>query len=153
MGRSNGGLLVGAVMTQRPELFGAVICVVPVTDMLRYHRFTAGRYWTYEYGNAEENPEHFRFLYAYSPLHNTRPGTVYPPTLITTADHDDRVVPMHAEKFAAALQHADAGHNPILLRLDTKSGHALGKPVWKWIDEWADIYAFLDRVLKVGPAH
>jgi prolyl oligopeptidase len=152
MGRSNGGLLVGAVMTQRPELFGAVICVVPVTDMLRYHKFTAGRYWTYEYGNAEENPEHFRFLYAYSPLHNTRPGAVYPATLITTADHDDRVVPMHAEKFAAALQHADAGHNPILLRLDTKSGHALGKPVWKWIDEWADIYAFLDRVLKVEAA-
>lgn len=150
MGRSNGGLLVAACMLQRPELFGAVICIVPVTDMLRYHRFTAGRYWTYEYGNAEADAEHFRFLYAYSPLHNVRPGAAYPPTLITTADRDDRVVPMHAKKFAAALQSADAGTNPLLLRLDTRSGHGLGKPISKWIEEWTDIHAFLAHVFNIS---
>lgn len=152
MGRSNGGLLVAAVMLQRPELFGAVICVVPVADMLRYHRFTAGRYWTYEYGNAEADPEHFRFLYAYSPLHNIKPGVTYPPTLITTADRDDRVVPMHAKKLAAALQAADTGENPLLLRLDTRSGHGLGKPTSKWIDEWTDIHAFLFHVFGMETA-
>jgi prolyl oligopeptidase len=143
MGGSNGGLLVAACMVQRPELFGAVICRVPVADMLRYHRFTAGRYWIPEYGNAEEDAGHFRFLYAYSPLHNVRPGTAYPPTLIATADTDDRVVPMHAKKLAATLQAADAGENPILLRIETKAGHGLGKPTSKVIDELADIYGFL----------
>jgi len=147
MGRSNGGLLVAACMVQRPALFGAVICVVPVTDMLRFHRFTAGRFWTFEYGNAEDNPEHFAFLHAYSPLHNVKAGTTYPPILITTADKDDRVVPLHAMKFTAALQTADTGNHPILLRLDTKSGHGAGKPTSKWIEEWADIYAFLHRSL------
>ncbi|HXH13431.1 MAG TPA: prolyl oligopeptidase family serine peptidase [Alphaproteobacteria bacterium] len=143
MGRSNGGLLVAASLVQRPELFGAVICGVPVTDMLRYHRFTAGRFWVAEYGNAETDPEHFRFLYAYSPLHNVRRGVAYPPTLITTADTDDRVVPSHALKFAAALQAAQAGDHPILLRVDTDAGHGLGKPTAKLIAEQTDIYAFL----------
>jgi prolyl oligopeptidase len=150
MGRSNGGLLVAACMLQRPDLFGAVVCGVPVTDMLRYHRFTAGRYWVPEYGNAETNPEHFRFLYAYSPLHNVTGGVVYPPTLITTADTDDRVVPAHALKFAAALQAADAGEHPILLRIDTKAGHGLGKPTAKLVEEQADVYAFLFHTLKTA---
>lgn len=151
MGRSNGGLLTAAVMLQRPDLFGAVLAIVPVTDMLRFHKFTAGRYWTAEYGNAEENADHFRFLYAYSPLHNVRQGTRYPATLITTADGDDRVVPLHAYKFAAALQTAVAtvpNAAPILLRVDMKSGHGLGKPTYKWLDEWADIFAFLQATLQ-----
>jgi prolyl oligopeptidase len=151
MGRSNGGLLVAACMLQRPDLFGAVICGVPVTDMLRYHRFTAGRFWVAEYGNAEDNPEHFQFLYAYSPLHNVKNGVAHPPTLITTADTDDRVVPMHALKFAAALQPADAGHHPILLRVESKAGHGLGKPTAKVIEEQADIYAFLFQTLHMEP--
>jgi prolyl oligopeptidase len=149
-GRSNGGLLVAACMLQRPELFGAVVCEVPVTDMLRYHKFTAGRLWVDEYGNAETTPEHFAFLYAYSPLHNITPGVVYPPTLITTADSDDRVVPSHALKFAAALQAADAGVNPIMLRMDKDAGHGLGKPTGKVIDELRDIYAFLFTVFDMG---
>jgi prolyl oligopeptidase len=152
MGRSNGGLLVAACMLRRPELFGGVVCGVPVTDMLRYHRFTAGRFWVPEYGNAETDPEHFRFLYAYSPLHNVTPGVTYPPTLITTGDTDDRVVPSHALKFAATLQAANAGPHPILLRVDTKAGHGLGKPVAKLIDEQADTYAFLFHILRINPA-
>ena len=149
MGRSNGGLLVAACMLQRPDLFGAVVCGVPVTDMLRYHRFTAGRFWLPEYGNAETKPEHFRFLYAYSPLHNVQHGVTYPPTLITTGDTDDRVVPSHAFKFAATLQAADAGQQPILLRVDTQAGHGLGKPVVKLIAEQADIYAFLCDIFQM----
>lgn len=152
MGRSNGGLLTAAVMLQRPDLFGAVLSIVPVTDMLRFHRFTAGRYWTAEYGNAEEDPEHFRFLMAYSPLHNIQAGVAYPATLVTTADGDDRVVPLHSYKFTAALQTAVAAASgpthPILLRVDTKSGHGLGKPTHKWLDEWADIFAFLQATLS-----
>ena len=151
MGRSNGGLLVAACMLQRPDLFGAVVCGVPVADMLRYHRFTAGRYWIPEYGNAEENPEHFRFLYAYSPLHNVRPGVDYPPILITTADTDDRVVPMHAKKFAATLQAAGSA-NPVLLRVETRAGNGLGKPTSKAIEEAADIVAFLWRELGMEQA-
>jgi prolyl oligopeptidase len=123
MGGSNGGLLVAACMLQQPELFGAVICQVPVTDMLRYHKFTIGRYWVSDYGNAEENPDHFKFMYAYSPLHNIKNKVEYPPIIITTADHDDRVVPAHAMKFAATLQEADAGKTPVLLRIETKAGH------------------------------
>src|SRR5207248_5056278 len=105
-GRSNGGLLVAACMVQRPDLYGAVACGVPVIDMLRYHKFTVGRYWVPEYGDAEHNPDHFSFLYAYSPLHNVKAGQNYPATLVMTADTDDRVVPMHAKKFTAALQAA-----------------------------------------------
>jgi prolyl oligopeptidase len=119
--------------------------------MLRYHRFTAGRFWVPEYGDAETDPEHFRFLYAYSPLHNVQGGTAYPPTLITTGDTDDRVVPSHALKFAATLQAADAGQQPILLRVDTQAGHGLGKPIAKLIDEQADIYTFLCEILQMSP--
>lgn len=147
-GGSNGGLLVGACLLQRPDLFGAALCAVPVTDMLRFHKFTVGHFWTGEYGNAETNPEHFKFMYAYSPLHNVKKGTAYPPTLITTADHDDRVVPAHAMKFAATLQANDKGTNPILLRIETKAGHGGGKPTTKQIEEYADIFAFLYNVFK-----
>jgi prolyl oligopeptidase len=145
-GGSNGGLLVAACELQRPDLFGAVMCHVPVTDMLRYHKFTVGRFWTGEYGNAEKYPDHFKFMYAYSPVHNVTPGKSYPPTLITTADTDDRVVPMHGKKFTAALQAADAGVYPILLRVDTKAGHGGGKPLSKRIEQYADEYAFLFKV-------
>jgi len=148
-GRSNGGLLVAACMLQRPDLFGAVICGVPVTDMLRFHKFTAGRYWTAEYGNAEANADDFAFMVKFSPIHNVKAGVDYPATLVVTADMDDRVVPMHAKKFTAALQDANSGDNPIMLRLDTRSGHGLGKPTSKWIDEWSDIYAFLYEALDV----
>jgi len=148
-GGSNGGLLVAACMVQRPELFGSVICQVPLTDMLRYQRFTIGRYWISEYGNAEANPEEFRTLYAYSPLHNVK-DVSYPATLITTADHDDRVAPAHAEKFAAALQAANKGNNPILLRVETKAGHGGGKPMTKVIEEQSDIYAFLFKTLHIN---
>jgi prolyl oligopeptidase len=146
-GGSNGGLLVSACMLQRPELFGAVLCAVPVTDMLRFHRFTVGRYWVVEYGNAETSPEHFRFLLAYSPLHNVKEGVAYPPTLILTADTDDRVVPAHAKKFAATLQAASGGDAPILLRLEPRAGHGHGKPVYKRRDEICDCLVFLDKVL------
>lgn len=148
-GRSNGGLLTAACLTQRPDLYGAVVCEVPVVDMLRYHKFTVGHYWTGEFGNAEANPEHFRFMYAYSPLHNVRAGVAYPPTLVTTADTDDRVVPGHARKFAATLQAAHAGDALILLRVETRAGHGMGKPTAKIIAERADVLAFLFNVLDV----
>ncbi len=147
-GGSNGGLLVAACMLQAPELFGAVVCQVPVIDMLRYHRFTIGRYWVSDYGNAEENPEHFAFLVKYSPLHNVKVGQAYAPTLITTADHDDRVVPAHAKKFAATLQAGAVGLT--LLRVDTDAGHGLGKPITKVLEEIADIYTFLALSLKMN---
>lgn len=142
-GRSNGGLLVATCLVQRPELFGAALCEVPVTDMLRFQRFTAGRYWTVEYGDAELSEEDFRFLIAYSPLHNIRAGVSYPATLVATADADDRVVPSHAKKFTAALQAAQSGDAPVLLRLEQKAGHGSGKPTTKLIDEQADLLAFL----------
>ncbi|WP_420632212.1 prolyl oligopeptidase family serine peptidase [Candidatus Leptofilum sp.] len=147
-GRSNGGLLVAACMVQRPDLFGAVHCGVPVIDMLRYHKFSAGRYWIPEYGNAEENPEHFNFMMAYSPLHNIEPNRTYPPLIITTADTDDRVVPMHAKKFAAALQAVDNGRNPLLIRIEVRAGHGLGKPTTKLIEEASDVYSFLWTMLN-----
>lgn len=142
MGGSNGGLLTGACLTQRPDLFGAVFVRVPVLDMLRFHLFTAGRYWTGEYGCADD-PEQFKFLYAYSPLHNVKMNAVYPPTLIMTADTDDRVVPMQARKFAATLQAADGGENPIFIRIEKAAGHGMGKPISKLIDESADLYTFM----------
>jgi prolyl oligopeptidase len=141
-GGSNGGLLVGAAITQRPELFGAAVCQVPVADMLRYHLFTVGRYWIPEYGSADD-PAQFKFLHAYSPLHRVQDGVAYPATLVTTADTDDRVAPGMAKKFAARLQEANSGSNPILIRVETKAGHGAGKPVTKQIDEAADIYLFL----------
>ncbi len=146
-GRSNGGLLTGACMVQRPDLYGAVLCHVGVLDMLRYHKFTVGRYWIPEYGNAEVNPEHFKFLYAYSPLHNLKEGEWYPPILITTADTDDRVVPMHSLKFAAALQEKSGSTAPHLLRVETSAGHGLGKPTRKVIEELVDVFCFLERTI------
>ncbi|MDH5614975.1 MAG: prolyl oligopeptidase family serine peptidase [Acidimicrobiia bacterium] len=144
-GGSNGGLLTAAAMVQRPDLFGAVIAQVPVTDMLRYQHFTAGRYWTVEYGDADKDEEAFTWLLAYSPYHNIAAGISYPPLLITTAESDDRVVPMHSLKFAAAVQHAAGGNSeqPLLVRVETRAGHGLGKPTSKLIDESADIFAFL----------
>ncbi|TAH38258.1 MAG: S9 family peptidase [Planctomycetota bacterium] len=147
-GRSNGGLLVGACITQRPDLFGAALPGVGVLDMLRYHRFTIGWAWASDYGTSDD-PEQFASLYAYSPLHNLKPGAHYPATLITTADHDDRVVPAHSFKFAAALQAAQGGPEPVLIRIDTRAGHGAGKPISKSIAEWADLWGFLVRELGV----
>jgi prolyl oligopeptidase len=149
-GGSNGGLLVGAAMTQRPELFGAALPAVGVMDMLRFHKFTIGWAWVTEYGSAD-SAAHFPFLYRYSPLHNLKAGTRYPATLITTADHDDRVVPGHSFKFAAALQATQAGDAPVLIRIETKAGHGAGKPTTKIIEEAADRWAFLVRVLGIRP--
>ncbi len=147
-GGSNGGLLVGACMTQRPDLFAAALPAVGVLDMLRFHKFTIGWAWVPEYGSSE-NPEEFKTLYAYSPLHNLKPGTAYPATLITTADHDDRVVPAHSFKFAAALQAAHDGEAPVLIRIETKAGHGAGKPTAKIIEEVADKWAFLVETLGI----
>ncbi|HWO76445.1 MAG TPA: prolyl oligopeptidase family serine peptidase [Bacillus sp. (in: firmicutes)] len=146
MGGSNGGLLVAACMVQRPDLFGAVICRVPVIDMLRYHKFTIGRFWISEYGCAE-NAEQFQFLYKYSPLHNIKEGEKYPAVLIATAESDDRVVPAHAKKFAATLLEKAHKDTTIILRLEAKAGHGLGKPTSKLIEEWVDFYAFLEKEL------
>jgi len=148
-GGSNGGLLVGACMTQRPDLFAAALPAVGVMDMLRFPKFTIGWAWCAEYGNPEENEAEFKALYAYSPLHNLKLGTKYPATLITTADHDDRVVPAHSFKFAAALQAAHSGDNPVLIRIETKAGHGAGKPTTKIIEEIADKFAFLVAILEV----
>jgi prolyl oligopeptidase len=148
LGGSNGGLLVGACMTQRPELFGACVPQVGVMDMLRFQNFTIGWAWVSDYGSSQDK-EQFEILYKYSPYHNLRPGINYPPTLITTGDHDDRVVPGHSFKFAARLQASQAGDAPILIRIQTKAGHGFGKPTKLLIDEVADIYAFLVKELKV----
>ena len=145
-GGSNGGLLVGAALTQRPDLFGAALPAVGVMDMLRFQKFTIGWAWVSDYGSSD-NAEEFKALYAYSPLHNIKPGTSYPPTMITTADHDDRVWPGHSFKFAAALQAAQAGDAPILIRIETKAGHGAGKPTSKIIEEAADRWAFLVKTL------
>lgn len=145
-GGSNGGLLVGACMTQRPDLFGAALPAVGVMDMLRFHKFTIGWAWTAEYGSPD-NAEEFPALYAYSPLHNLKSGTAYPSTLITTAERDDRVVPAHSFKFAAALQAAHSGDEPVLIRIETKAGHGAGKPTTKLIEEASDRFAFLAKVL------
>jgi len=150
-GGSNGGLLVGAAMTQRPDLFGAALPAVGVLDMLRFHKFTIGWAWTSDYGSSE-NPEEFKALLKYSPLHNLKAGTCYPATMVTTADHDDRVVPAHSFKYAAAAQAAQAGSAPILIRIETKAGHGAGKPTTKQIEEVADRWGFLARELKMGEA-
>jgi prolyl oligopeptidase len=141
-GRSNGGLLVGAVLNQRPDLFGAALPGVGVMDMLRFQKFTVGQAWVADYGSSD-NPEEYQALRKYSPLHNIKEGTKYPPTLIVTADHDDRVVPGHSFKYAAAMQHAQGGDAPVLIRIETRAGHGAGKPVTKMIDEVADEYSFL----------
>ncbi|MEM0896743.1 MAG: prolyl oligopeptidase family serine peptidase [Verrucomicrobiota bacterium] len=145
-GGSNGGLLVGACMAQRPELFAACLPAVGVMDMLRFHKFTIGWAWTKEYGDPDD-PEEFKPLYAYSPLHNLKEGVKYPSTMVTTADHDDRVVPAHSFKFAAELQTVHAGENPVLIRIETKAGHGAGKPTSKRIAEAADKWAFLVKEL------
>jgi prolyl oligopeptidase len=141
-GGSNGGLLVGATMTQRPDLARVALPAVGVLDMLRYHTFTAGAGWSYDYGTAEDSPEMFEYLKGYSPVHNVKEGVTYPATLITTGDHDDRVVPAHSFKFAAELQDKQAGPSPVLIRIETDAGHGAGTPVSKTIEQYADIYAF-----------
>ena len=151
-GGSNGGLLVGAVMTQRPDLFGACLPAVGVMDMLRFHKFTEGRTWVDDYGSSDD-PQQFKALLAYSPYHNIRPGTCYPATLVTTADTDDRVVPGHSFKFTAALQRAQSCDKPVLIEITTRAGHGGGKPTSKKIAETADLWAFLVKNLgmKVEP--
>ena len=150
MGGSNGGLLVGAVLLQRPDLFAAALPAVGVMDMLRFNKFTIGWAWKSDYGSPE-NEEEFKALYAYSPYHNVKQGVCYPPALVTTADHDDRVFPAHSFKFTAALQAAQACDNPILIRIETRAGHGAGKPTGKRIEEAADMLAFLDYFLKGRP--
>jgi prolyl oligopeptidase len=148
-GGSNGGLLIGAVMTQHPELFKVALPAVGVMDMLRFHRFTVGWGWTVEYGNADSASQ-FPFLFKYSPYHNLRPGTNYPATLVTTADHDDRVVPAHSFKFAARLQQYNTSNNPVLIRIETNAGHGAGKPTSKQIDEAADTWSFVMQNLGMN---
>jgi prolyl oligopeptidase len=150
-GRSNGGLLVGACLTQRPELYGAALPGVGVMDMLRFQKFTIGWAWTDDYGSSDDS-RYFKALFAYSPLHNIKSGTCYPPTFITTADHDDRVVPGHSFKFAAALQAAQSCEKPVLIRIETRAGHGAGKPTGKLIEETTDLWSFLVKVLEVRPA-
>ncbi len=147
-GGSNGGLLVGAVLNQRPDLFGAALPAVGVMDMLRFHRFTIGGAWVSDYGSAD-NPADFAYIYKYSPLHNIKPGTKYPSVMVTTADHDDRVVPAHSFKYASTLQQAQGGDAPILIRIQTKAGHGAGKPTMMQIEEQADRWGFLVHELKV----
>ena len=141
-GRSNGGLLVGAALTQRPDLWRATVSGVPLLDMLRYDKFRMAKLWVSEYGTAE-NPEHFQWLRAYSPYHRVEDGTGYPATLVYTADSDSRVDPMHARKMVARLQAATSSDKPILLRYEESAGHGRGKPLGKIVDEWADIWSFI----------
>ena len=151
VGGSNGGLLVGACMTQRPELFKVAIPQVGVMDMLRYHKFTIGWNWASDYGTSEDSKAMFDYLKGYSPLHNLKPDTTYPATMITTADHDDRVVPAHSFKFAATLQECNDGTNPTIIRIDSKAGHGAGKPMSKVLEEQADIYGFVMYNLGMQP--
>ena len=141
-GGSNGGLLVGATITQRPELAKVALPAVGVLDMLRYHVFTAGAGWAYDYGTSEQSKTMFNYLKGYSPVHNVKHGVHYPATLITTSDHDDRVVPAHSFKFAAELQSKQTGNNPTLIRIETNSGHGAGTPINKTINLYADIFGF-----------
>ena len=152
MGMSNGGLLAAACLVQHPELYAAIVCQSPLTDMLRYHRFTVGGHLVTEYGNAEADYEQFRALFAYSPLHNVRAGEAYPATLITTAENDLRAVPAHAMKFAAALQAANASPHPILLCIEPDGGHGVGRPARQSIDALSKILVFLLQALRMtGP--
>ena len=152
-GGSNGGLLIGACMIQRPDLFKVALPAVGVMDMLRYHKFTIGWAWASDYGTSEDSEEMFKYLYSYSPLHALRDGVSYPATLITTADHDDRVVPAHSFKFAATLQEKNKGDNPVLIRIDVKAGHGGGKPTAKVIEEYADEWSFMMYNLGVNPVY
>ncbi|WP_063662328.1 prolyl oligopeptidase family serine peptidase [Aliivibrio fischeri] len=150
-GGSNGGLLVGACMTQRPELFKVALPAVGVLDMLRYHTFTSGEGWAYDYGTSEQSEEMFNYLLNYSPVHNVKEGVEYPATLVTTADHDDRVVPAHSYKFISELQAKQSGDNPVLIRIDVNAGHGAGMPISKSMDLMADVYAFTLSNMKVNP--
>ena len=151
IGGSNGGLLVGAAVTQRPELFGAVICLFPLLDMVRYQDFLVARFWVPEYGSSE-NAEQFKYIYAYSPYHNVKPGMKYPGVLFVTGDSDTRVAPLHARKMTARMQAATGSSNPILLLYDTKAGHSGGTPVSKQIDNLVDYFSFLNWQLGISPA-
>ena len=150
-GGSNGGLLIGAVVNQAPDLFGAAFPQVGVMDMLRYHKFTIGRFWATDYGTSEESEDMFKYLFKYSPIHNINESINYPPILVTTADHDDRVVPAHSFKYIATLQEKNQGNNPTLIRIETDAGHGAGKPTSKTIDEWTDIYSFAFYNLNIQP--
>ncbi|MDG1689465.1 MAG: prolyl oligopeptidase family serine peptidase, partial [Flavobacteriales bacterium] len=141
-GGSNGGLLVGATMTQRPDLMKVALPAVGVLDMLRYHTFTAGAGWAYDYGTSEDSKEMFKYLIGYSPVHNVKHGVEYPATLVTTGDHDDRVAPAHSFKFAAELQAKQSGNNPTLIRIETDAGHGAGTPISKTIEQYSDIFGF-----------
>lgn len=152
-GGSNGGLLVGAVVNQRPELFGAAFPAVGVMDMLRYHKFTIGRYWAADYGTSEDSEEMFKYLLNYSPLHSIKDNVEYPAILVTTADHDDRVVPAHSFKYIATMQEHYKGTNPVLIRIETNAGHGAGKPTAKIIEEYSDIYSFMFYNLGVEPKY
>jgi prolyl oligopeptidase len=151
MGGSNGGLLVGAVVNQRPDLFQVAVPSVGVMDMLRYHLFTIGKFWASDYGTSSDSKEMFEYLYAYSPLHNIEPDKDYPALLVKTADHDDRVVPAHSFKYIATLQEKYQGDNPVMIRIETKAGHGSGKPTEKIIDEYADMYAFVFDNMDLTP--
>jgi prolyl oligopeptidase len=152
-GGSNGGLLVGAVVNQRPDLFGVALPAVGVMDMLRYHKFTIGKYWAVDYGTSEDSKEMFEYLYKYSPVHSMRNDVEYPAVLVTTADHDDRVVPAHSFKYIAALQEHYQGRNPVMIRIETKAGHGGGKPTAMIIEEYADLWAFTMKNLGVTPIY
>ena len=149
-GISNGGLLVAVCMLQRPDLYGAILCHVPTIDMFRFMHYTSGRYWTTEYGDATKDKEAFEYLNAYAPLQNIEAGRDYPPLLILTADHDDRVVPMHSKKLAASMQAANESDNVILMRVEANAGHSLGKPTTKFIGQQVDVFAFLNHVFGMG---
>jgi len=152
-GGSNGGLLVGAVVNQRPDLFKVAFPQVGVMDMLRYQKFTIGRYWASDYGTSEDSEKMFKYLLSYSPLHNIKPGVEYPAIMVTTADHDDRVVPAHSFKYIATLQHVYKGKNPILIRIETDAGHGAGKSTSMAIQEWTDLYSFAFYLLGIEPEY
>ncbi len=149
-GGSNGGLLVGATLTQRPDLFAAALPAVGVMDMLRFHKYTIGWGWAEEYGSSDD-PNYFKALYGYSPLHNIKPGTSYPATLITTADHDDRVFPAHSFKYATTLQEMNDGKNPTLIRIETKVGHGAGTSTSKSIELYTDLWSFMFYNMGITP--
>jgi prolyl oligopeptidase len=149
-GGSNGGLLVGAALTQRPDLFAAVVCSVPLLDMLRYQNFLVARFWVPEYGSAE-NAKQFKTLLAYSPYHNVKPGTKYPAVLFVSGDSDTRVAPLHARKMCALLQAETGSDKPVLLHYDMKTGHSAGKPINKQIDDQVDIFSFVFKELSMSP--
>jgi prolyl oligopeptidase len=153
MGGSNGGLLIGAVVNQRPDLFGVALPQVGVMDMLRYHKFTIGKYWAIDYGTSEDSKEMFDYLHKYSPLHSIKSGVEYPAVLVTTADHDDRVVPAHSFKYIATLQENYHGKNPVMIRIQTKAGHGGGMPTAMIIEEYSDLWAFTMKNLGVMPIY